>query len=801
MLRNYFKIAFRNLKRKPAYTLINISGLALGMAACLLIFLVVRYELGYNTFQANYSSIYRVNTEDKNTEGIDYTPGIPYPALEALRADLPQVTTGALFATFGVQVAIPAPGGAVRQKFIENSGLFFSDPEFFEVFDHVWLAGQASVLAEPGVMVLTKSMAQKYFGDWHSALGRTLKIDNAMDMTVKGILEDTPANSDFPITMVGSFITIKNNQYYGYTTDWGSTTSNFQLFMLIPSKEEAAKISARFHGLADKYYKNKGVNKRRNILQPLSAIHFDPSVPGYGDHVTSKSTLLTLSLIGFFIIVMACINFINLSTAQSVTRSREVGVRKVLGSTRRQLFLQVLGETKLVVLFAAVLAFLLAWLALPYIKHIASISEDLSLFNSYSLVFILLTITLTTLFSGLYPAFVLSGFSPAAALKNKINAASIGGISLRRGLVVTQFAISQALIVTTLVAVSQMDFIRTTDLGFNQEAVLLLPSSSDSAVVARHSAFKERLLQIPGVKLVSVCSDIPSSDNNSATNFAFNHQPDENFHLYTKLADADYFKTFDLKFVAGEGYRANDTSRQVVVNETLLRKLNVSDPQKAVGMEIRMGGGRWRKICGVVKDFKTNSLRETVKPLLIGINRRHMALFSVKLHSSSLKKTQDEIRKTWDEFFPDYAYSSSFMEEHIQSFYQQEEQMALLYKIFASLAILISCLGLYGLVSFMAVQKTKEVGIRKVLGAGIGNIVYLFSKEFTLLIVIAFAISAPLAWYFMNSWLDNFAYRVHIGWAVFVIAILASVLVAWISVGYKALRAAIANPIKSLRTE
>jgi putative ABC transport system permease protein len=367
--------------------------------------------------------------------------------------------------------------------------------------------------------------------------------------------------------------------------------------------------------------------------------------------------------------------------------------------------------------------------------------------------------------------------------------------------VVTQFAISQILIVTTIVAVSQMDFIRTADLGFDQEAVLLLPSSSDSAVMVKHAAFKQELLKIPGVRLVSICSDIPSSDNNSATNFAFNHKPDENFSLYLKFGDADYFKTFDLKMVAGEPYRMDDTSRKVVVNETLLRKLNVSDPQTAIGMEIRMGGGRWRKICGVVKDFKTNSLRETVKPLLIGINKHHMGLFSVKLHTSSLKNSQDEIQKVWDKFFPDYAYSSSFMEEHIQSFYRQEEQMSLLYKIFASLAILISCLGLYGLVSFMAVQKTKEVGIRKVLGAGISNIVFLFSKEFTWLIAVAFVIAAPLAWYFMNSWLDNFAYRVHIGWTVFLIAILASMLVAWISVGYKALRAAVANPIKSLRTE
>lgn len=806
MIRNYFIIAFRNLKRNAAYALINISGLAIGMAACLLIFLVVRYELSYNTFYPNYANIYHVATEDKTSDGIDYTPGIPYPALEALRTDLPQAKTGALFAAFGVQVTMPAAAGAENKKFIEDWGLFFADPEFAEIFSFKWLSGNASVLAEPNVIALTKSMAVKYFGDWKTATGKMIRLDNVMDVKVVGILEDTPSNSDYPLTMLGSLETIKNNKYYGYTTDWGSTTSNFQIFQLIAGKEEAEKVRKALEPLADKYYKNKGVNKRRNLLQPLSNIHFSQELPGFGDHITTRSTLLTLSLIGFFIILMACINFINLSTAQAVTRSKEVGVRKVLGSSRRQLFTQVMSETLLVVLVAAALALLMAWLALPYIKHIASISENLSFMNGQSALFILSTIIATTFLSGLYPALVVSGFSPAVALKNKIHSASIGGISLRRGLVVAQFAISQVLIVVTFVAMSQMNFIRTADLGFNKEAILLVGSSSDSSVVARHSAFKARLLQIPGVQLVSICSDAPSSDNNSATNFAFDHRPDENFSLYMKFGDPDYFKVFSLQFVAGMPYKAGDTSRKVVVNETLLQKLNMKDPQSAIGKQIRLGGGRWRSISGVVRDFKTNSLREQVKPMLIAQrvffgHSHHSSIFSIKLHAANLKRTQEDVQKAWDKFFPEYAYNSAFMDESIAQFYRQEEQLSLLYKIFACLAVFISCLGLYGLVSFMAVQRTKEVGVRKVLGAGVASIVLLFSKEFTVLIALAFVIAAPLAWYFMNSWLDNFAYRVQIGWLVFVIALVSSMLVAWLTVGYKALRSAIANPVKSLRSE
>ncbi len=807
MLRNYFKIAFRNLKRRKGYALINILGLATGMAACLIIFMVVRYELSYNTSQPAYANIYRVNTEDKGPEGISYTPGVPYPALEALRIDFPQIKTGVLYAAFGAQVAVQSKAGTVQNKFMEGSGMFFCDPQFFDIFPATWLAGSPAVLGQPNSVVLSRSVANKYFGSWQHAIGRSIRLENAMDMKVGAILEDLPANTDFPITIAGSFITIKKNRYYGYTTDWGSITSNFQVFMLLPPSVSAAQVNRQLAGLANKYYNNDhyfsdgGVNKRSNLLQPLKAIHFDPDLPGFGDHVTSYPILITLSMIGFFIVVMACINFINLSTAQSVTRSKEVGIRKVLGSNRHQLFFQIMSETALIVLVSVIAALGLTWFSLPYIKYVASIQEELYLLTLPNSLFILITVATVTLFSGFYPALVLSGFQPVLALKNKFNLATVGGISLRRGLVITQFVISQALIIGTVVAVSQMNFIRTADLGFNKEAVLVLGSSSDSAVVARHEAFKESLLQLPGVKNVALCSDVPSSDSNSGTNFAYDHKPDENFTLYLKYGDADYFKTFDLKFAAGGPYQANDTSGQVVVNETLLRKLNIKNPQDAIGKDIRTGRNRWRSIAGVVKDFKTNSLRDAINPLMLASRKTRFSLVSVKLHATDLQSTQAAIQKLWDKHFPDYVYDASFMEENIARFYEQEEQLTLLYKIFATLAIFISCLGLYGLVSFMAVQRTKEVGIRKVLGAGIRSIVLLFSKEFTLLIMIAFVISAPLAWYFMNSWLENFANRVHIGWPVFTIALLASVMVAWLSVGYKAFMAAIANPVKSLRSE
>ena len=802
MIKNYFKTALRNLIRNKVYTLINVSGLAVGIASCLLIFLVVRYELNYDKFQPAYDRIYHIVSRDTHPDGVDYTAGIPYPALEALRSDFPHIKTGALFSTYGSQVTIPDPTHKTfGKKFIEPGGLFFADPEFFEIFKYTWLSGDPKILAEPNTVVLSKASAIKYFGGWKKAIGKTILIDNAIDLKVNGIMEDVPANSDFPILMAGSFITIKNNRRYGYTTDWGSTTSNFQVHMLLPKELSAAQVNKQLEKLASKYYKNDGPTKRINFLRPLSTIHFDTVVGNLGDHTISKSVLITLSLIALFIIIMACINFINLSTAQAVNRSKEVGVRKVMGSNRSQLFWQMMSETMFVVIISAMMGCLLAGLALPYIKHIISIHEPLSFFNSNALVFLGLIILITTILSGTYPSLILSGFKPAMALKNKVSSATIGGISLRRALVVIQFSISQMLIIGTLVAVTQMNFVRNADLGFNKEAILVLGSSRDTYVLERNASFKLNLLSLPGVKSVSFGSDAPSSDNNSSTNFAFDHHSDEIFNLFLKFGDEDYFKTFDLKFLAGKGYTKSDTITEVVINETLLKKLNVKDPESAIGKDIRTGSSPWKKIVGVVKDFKTNSLKEEIKPTMIALNKKKFDVVAIKLNMANLSATNKSVEKLWDKFYPELAYNSFFLDEKIQNFYQQDMQLALLYKIFAGLAIFISCLGLYGLISFMVVQKTKEVGIRKVLGAGISSIVYLFSKEFTVLILFSLLIAIPVANYFMSEWLDNFVFRITIGVNVFVISALTSLIVAWIAVGYKAIRAAIANPIKSLRTE
>ncbi len=805
MIQNYLKTAIRSLLRHKAFSMINISGLAIGIASCLLLFTVVKYELSYDTFQPNYNRIAHVITMDKTAENVEYNPGIPFPALEALRVDIPQVTTGALMANYGSQVTVlgkDASNTVSDKKFIESTGFFFADPQFFEVFHYNWLAGSPAILKEPNVTVLTQKMAEKYFGDWKNAVGQFLKLDNAITVKVAGILENVPANTDFPLAIVTSYETAKSsNGTYFYSKDWGATTSNFQLFMLLPEAVSVTEINKRLADFSKKTYENRRRTVRTNLLQPLSELHFDKRVESFGDHITEKSTLWTLSLIGLFIIIMACINFINLSTAQAVGRSKEIGIRKVLGSLRRQLFGQVIGETAFIVVGSVILAFGLAIAFLPMIKHVTSIHESLSLFNWQTLLFIAGLIVLVTLLAGLYPAMILSGFKPVLALKNKITSASIGGISLRRGLVVAQFAISQVLIIGTIVAVTQMKFIRNADLGFTKEAILIINANTDSAAQSRQKSFAATLQQMPAVQAVNFSSDVPSSNNNSATNFAFDHKDDENFSLYLKFADENYFKTYGLEFVAGRAFSQSDTMNEVVINETLINKLGLKSAQEAIGKDIRMGGQAWRKIVGVTKDFKTNSLKEAVKPLMISQNRQFYSVAAVKLKTTNINKAQTAVEAAWNQSFPEYAYTTSFMDENVAEFYQQDEQLALLYKIFAGIAIFISCLGLYGLVSFMAVQKTKEIGVRKVLGASVQNIIYLFSKEFTLLIFIGSVIAIPVAYYLMNSWLQNFVFRIHISPLIFIVSIFISILIAWIAVGYKSIRAALANPVKSIRTE
>ncbi|MBC7922395.1 MAG: ABC transporter permease [Ferruginibacter sp.] len=811
MLKNYFLIGFRNLLRNRGYAILNIAGLAVGIAACLLIFTVVQFELSYDAFQSNYDRIYRLVTEDRYPSGeIGSNPGVPTPVPEALRLAMPQLpAVAALNALNGSQITVLGKNpnaGFPEKKFIENTGIFFAEPSFFAIFDAQWLAGNPqTALKAPNTVVLAKTQAEKYFGDWQRATGKYLKLDNNLTLTVTGIIADAPINSDFPLNVLVSYQTFR--QYpdqYGYSTEWGSISSNHQVYLLLPATLPLADFHYALKKFSEKHYQDVGNSKRYHLVQPLRENHFDARYGNLGDHLTSKTTLGTLSFIGVLILIMACINFVNLATAQAIGRAKEVGVRKVLGGNRTQLMGQFLGETTLIVLVAVVLAAGMGQLALPLLSKVSNVPAGIPFLGNPAVLLFLVAVTgVVSLLSGLYPALVLSGFEPVPALKSRITARSIGGVSLRRSLVVTQFAISQALIIGTLIAVSQMNFIRHLELGFRKEAVYVVGMSGDSLSRSKFGAFKRQLLQNPAIRSVALANDPPSSDNRWGRNFYFDHSTKElGFNTFLKYADADYFKTYGLEFVAGRGYADGDTAQAFVVNETLLRKLGVQNFEQALGKTIRLGGrGAWKPIVGVVRDFKTSSVREATQPIILASEKQNYQVAGIQLHPQNLAKTTGEIKARWEATFPAYVYNGYFFDESIERFYRQENQLALTYQVFAGLAIFISCLGLYGLVSFLAVQKTKEIGIRKVLGASVGSIVLLLSREFLLLITLAFALAVPTAYYLMNGWLQNFVYRTDLGVGAFAVAIALSLVIAWLTIGYRATKAALANPVRSLRTE
>jgi ABC-type antimicrobial peptide transport system permease subunit len=545
-------------------------------------------------------------------------------------------------------------------------------------------------------------------------------------------------------------------------------------------------------------------NKDVQVAQSLKEVHFDTQAGDYSGKTISRKLIGALWLIGGFILLIACVNFINLSTAQAVNRAKEVGVRKVLGSNKWQLKLQFLSETFLIVLASVVISLIMAFIVLPYINRLLELSIGINQQTGNSILLFLLLISVSvTLLAGFYPSIVLSGFNPINALKSKLKAKASTGFTLRRGLVIFQFIIAQSLIIATLVIARQMSFFTSQPLGFDKNAIVNIPVPGDSIANSKLDFLKKQLKTIHGVQNVSFNSNTPVEDNNDSwTNIKYDHATKQtDFYSIFKEADNEYVPGFKLPLVAGRNINPSDTINEFLVNEMLLRNLGIKDPEMALSKEIFIFDHARGPIVGVLKDFNTRSFRDDLAPLIIASYKRDYSEASIKLDSKDLKGSMGLIEKKWNETFPDFVFEYKFLDEKVESFYKQENRLGHLYKLFALIAIFLSCLGLYGLASFMAVQRIKEVGIRKVLGATGAHIVYLFSREFVILIAIAFAIATPLTWYFMHQWLQNYPFRIELSWWIFITGGLVSIIIALITVSFQAIKAAVANPATSLRLE
>ncbi|MEO6722399.1 MAG: ABC transporter permease [Ferruginibacter sp.] len=814
MFKNNFKIAWRNLLNRKAYSSINIIGLAIGIATSLVIFLVINYETGYDKFQSKKDRICRVVTtysNKSNSEVTGHESGIPIPLPDAMRLDFPQLEKVAAVWNLGnAQIHIPIPGKTVAEenKVKVSTGLFFVEPAMFEIFDYTWLEGNANGLKDPNTVVLSESLAREFFGDWKKAIGRTVEMWSfRIPLKVVGVFRDLPANTDLEIRMGASYATQRKlSAEWFASNDWVTVPWSSECFLLLPPGTNAQQFKPQLSGFVNKYFPKEVGGRQTNIslaFQPLTDIHLNEDFYTFKSDALTHKELWSLALIGFFLLFVACINFVNLATAQSVNRAKEIGVRKVLGSNRSQILKQFLNETALITITSLVLAYLLAQIALPFIADLMKKPLSLNLITHPTILLFLVALGIAVNFlAGFYPGMVLSGFNPVEAIKSKISTSSIGGISVRRGLVVLQFVIAQFLIIGTIVVIMQMQFFRSQPLGFEKNALALIELPSDSTDALNYNYLKAQMVKIPGVEAAGFCLDAPASFGSNNNTFYFENSPvKKDFSANLQFADTGYLNTFQIGLVEGRIPYQTDTMNELLVNETFVKKLGFSSAKDIIGKKISFELNKSHPIVGVMHDFNSKSLKEPVAPFVLATSSSLFNFIALRMDPKRMKSTLEQVQKTFTQTYPTYIYDLAFLDERIARFYTTEALAAQLFKIAAFLAIFISCLGLYGLVSFMAAQKTKEVGIRKVLGASVQSIVYLFSREFTLLIGIAFLVAAPLGYFLMQEWLSGFHYHIKMGWVVFALAILISVVIAWITVGYKAISAALANPVKSLRTE
>lgn len=811
MLQNYLRLALRHLLKNRLYATINIAGLAVGVAACLLIFRLVHYELSFNTSFKHYDRIGRIVTNDfTHTEGASFTPGIPVPAMDEMQQKVPAFAQFARTHTMWPTITVPsAPGSFLGRKIPtddDHETAIFTEPAFFAIFDWSWLAGDAtSALQEPNSVVLSEKMAEKCFGAWQMAIGQTVIMDNMTLLTVRGVVSNPPPNSDFQCHIFVSYETLKKApDLYYYYPEWGSTSSNEQAFTLLTDAHQWAAADAALAQVGQEYYKKNPRGTRVHAFQRLRDVHYDERYGSpAGNHLMEKSRLWILAFIGALGLAMACFNFVNLATAQAASRSREVGVRKSLGGSRGQLVRQFMGETIVIVAFSVVLGAVLAWIGAPLLQYISDVPASQRFLSEPAvLLFLLIATVVVSVLGGFYPALVLSGFEPVRALKNSITSSTIGGVSLRKALVVTQFVIAQALMIGTLVTISQMNFLKKMDLGFQPDLVYVVQGiGADSSSIQRFERFKNQIKAIPAVLSFSFSSDVPSSSNNWASNFAYNGTEDAPFSTFMKIVDADYFQTYGLDLVAGRALAASDTVKEYIVNELLLKKLGITDPQEAIGKTFRLGGGQRKTIVGVVRNFTANSAHEEMKPMIIFSRRSDYSTAGIKIRPENLQATTRDIQRIFEQTFPEQVFDGQFMDEIIAEFYRDEARFSALCKGFAGLAIFISCLGLYGLATLMAFQRTKEIGIRKVLGASNSSVVGLLSRDFLVLVLIAAVVAVPLAYYAMYTWLQDFQYQTPLSWWLFASTIGLAMAVAFLTVGLRTLSAARANPVDSLKSE
>jgi putative ABC transport system permease protein len=816
MLKNYFHVALRAFSRNKTFSFINIVGLSIGISASLVIFLLVKYDFTFDKFEKNRANIYRLVEHGKNSEGEWQYGDVPEPMVAAVKKEVSGLEIVAPFRTlYETRVTIPYPSIDKPVVLRKQNDIIAADANYFKLIGYTWIAGSsASFGQQPYQVVITEKNARLYFSNtkYTDIIGKSIFFDDTVQCIVTGIVKDLSGNTDFYFGTFLSRSTLYTSrlkpQGYG---EWGDTNSADQLFVSLAQGSKRAAVEAQLTKILNENDKRDPRDHATVAvgLQPLSDFHFNLDYGVFdGSRQAHKPTLYYLLAVAAFLLLLAAINFINLTTAQASKRAKEIGIRKTMGGHRRQLILQFLTETFVLTSMATILSLVLTPLLLKIFADFIPPDFHFNLLHQPDVIlFLLVLVFVVTLLSGVYPAFLLSGFKPVLVLKNQsfANTGQTRSVWLRKSLTVSQFVIAQVFIIGTLLVSRQISYAINKDLGFKRDAILYFRINYRQDV-NKKPVLLDKLRAIPGVVMVSVSNNPPSSNGEWTSTMVFNNGKKEfRENVQVKLADSNYFRMYGLRLVAGVSVPQSDTVKEVVINETFLHLLGYNDPQKIIGQQIK----EWYRnphIVGVVADFFPRSLREPIKPLLIANGTKNENCISIKLQprtadGSNWPASITAIEKAFQSVYPNDDFDYQFVDDTIAKFYTAEKNISRLLAWATGLTIFISCLGLLGLVIYITDQRTKEIGIRKVIGATVTNLIFLLSRDFLKLIGLAILIAVPISWWGSRKWLENFAYKTQLSWWIFAVGGSTLLLIALVILCIRTLRAAMANPVKSLRTE
>lgn len=801
MISHYIKIAIRTLLKFKGFATINISGLALGIASGILILLYVLDEFSFDTFHSKADRIYRVNTTfgaDENGGGTNETNG--WPIGNILRTEFPEVE--AVVYTRNASLLIDHEGKKIKER------IHFASPEFFELFSFPIVKGNTSLaLTKPFTIVISEDMEKKYFSG-QEAIGQTLTLNDTLLFEVTGVMANIPGNSHIQADVLISFATFQTlNPQFSYSGGWGNI--NMRNYVLMKEGVDMAAFEAKTKNLymdrVGEMLKNYGIEAYVSF-EPFNDIYLKTKAGNGMGPVGSMERIYLLAGVALFVIILACINFINLATARSTHRAKEVGLRKVVGSARGALIRQFIGESFIITVLSLLVALAIVGVFLPVFNHLLGKNYQLiHLLNPYMLIRMAVLLIATTLLAGYYPAWVLSGLKPSEILKGKIQN-STRGIQLRRTLVVFQFFISFALVTGTLIIINQLDYMQKKELGFSKDQVVVINAARvNSKTPDGFEVFINELKQQSFIKHVTLCNAVPGVPGWQGQVAYPEGKTEEAVDTEYMAIDEHYINTLNLSLIAGRNFdplNKSDLTEGLILNEKSVVRFGWGTPENAIGKKIESPSGTPQgTVIGVVRDYHELGLQQPIGPMAMAMNPSASYLYAIRFTASDTKEMLTSLEQLWKKNFPSYDFSFFFLDEKFEQQYQSEQRLANVFSIFSVITILIALIGLFGLVSFMVISKTKEIGIRKVLGATVFSITRLLSTEFVVLVVIANAIAIPLVWYYAHDWLQHFAYRMEIKPVIFIVTFAGTIIITIATVSFQALKAALANPVNSLRSE